>query len=123
MSPALVQALQRLVVIFVVGGLSAVGLNLTILNGALGNTALLLIPVLTAVIAAALKGLFAMGRSWYHWAHEPCWAVRKPGVPNLFLGERDQSTIWRAPSPKMIMAGSTEAKFDHPAQKPVVLFE
>ena len=69
------------------------------------------------------KGLFAMGRSWYHWAHEPCWAVRKPGVPNLFLGERDQSTIWRAPSPKMIMAGSTEAKFDHPAQKPVVLFE
>jgi len=57
MSPALVQALQRLVVIFVVGGLSAVGLNLTILNGALGNTALLLIPVLTAVIDAALKYL------------------------------------------------------------------
>jgi DNA modification methylase len=69
------------------------------------------------------KGLFAMGRSWYHWSHEPCWAVRKPGVPNLFLGERDQATIWRAPSPKMIMAGSTEEKFDHPAQKPVVLFE
>src|SRR5664280_261841 len=40
------------------------------------------------------KGLFAMGRSWYHWAHEPCWVVRKPGVPNLFLGTRDQSTIW-----------------------------
>jgi hypothetical protein len=56
-SPALVQALQRLVVIFVVGGLSAVGLNLTILNGALGNTALLLIPVLTAVIDAVLKYL------------------------------------------------------------------
>jgi DNA modification methylase len=69
------------------------------------------------------KGLFAMGRSWYHWAHEPCWAVRKPGVPNLFVGERNQATIWRAPSPKMIMAGSTEEKFDHPAQKPVVLFE
>jgi len=29
--------------------------------------------------------------------------VRKPGIPNLFLGERDQSTVWRAPSPKMIM--------------------
>ena len=27
------------------------------------------------------KGLFAMGRSWYHWAHEPCWVVRKPGDP------------------------------------------
>ena len=69
------------------------------------------------------KGLFAMGRSWYHWAHEPCWVVRKPGIPNLYLGSRDQSTIWRAPSPKMIMAGSTEEKQDHPAQKPVVLSE
>jgi hypothetical protein len=69
------------------------------------------------------KGLFAMGRSWYHWAHEPCWVVRKPGIPNLFLGSRDQSTIWRAPSPKMIMGGSTEEKQDHPAQKPAVLSE
>ncbi len=69
------------------------------------------------------KGLFAMGRSWYHWAHEPCWVVRRPGVPNLFLGSRDQSTVWRAPSPKMIMGGSTEEKQDHPAQKPVLLSE
>lgn len=57
MSPALVQALQRLVVVAIVGALSAVGLNLTILSGALGNTALLLIPILTAVIDAALKYL------------------------------------------------------------------
>ena len=69
------------------------------------------------------KGLFAMSRGWYHWGHEPCWVVRKPGVPNLFRGDRDQSTVWRAPSPKMIMGGSTEEKFDHPAQKPVVLLE
>jgi DNA modification methylase len=69
------------------------------------------------------KGLFAMGRSWYHWAHEPCWVVRKPGITHLFHGSRDQSTIWRAPSPKMIMAGSEEEKQDHPAQKPVVLYE
>ena len=69
------------------------------------------------------KGLFAMSRGWYHWGHEPCWVVRKPGVPNLFHGDRDQSTVWRAPSPKMIMGGSTEEKFDHPAQKPIVLFE
>src|SRR5664280_1006984 len=26
------------------------------------------------------KGLFAMGRSWYHWSHEPCWVVRKAGA-------------------------------------------
>jgi DNA modification methylase len=69
------------------------------------------------------KGLFAMGRSWYHWTHEPAWAVRKPGVPHLFCGTPDQGTIWRAASPKMIMAGSVEAKHDHPAQKPVALFE
>jgi len=69
------------------------------------------------------KGLFAMGRSWYHWGHEPCWVVRKPGVPNLYIGERNQSTVWRAPSPKMIMGGSDEEKQDHPAQKPVVLSE
>ena len=69
------------------------------------------------------KGLFAMGRSWYHWGHEPCWVVRRHGARDPFLGERDQSTVWRAPSPKMIMGGSDEEKLDHPAQKPVVLFE
>jgi hypothetical protein len=69
------------------------------------------------------KGLFSIGRSWYHWAHEPCFVVRKPGVPNLFIGERDQATIWRAPSPKRIGSGSKEEKQDHPTQKPVVLSE
>jgi DNA modification methylase len=69
------------------------------------------------------KGLFAMGRSWYHWAHEPCWVVRAVGAKVPFYGERNQATIWRAPSPKMIMGGSKEEKFDHPAQKPVLLFE
>jgi DNA modification methylase len=69
------------------------------------------------------KGQFTLGRGWYHWGHEPCWVVRKPGVPHLFHGTRDQSTVWRAPSPKMIMAGSQEAKEDHPAQKPSLLYE
>jgi DNA modification methylase len=69
------------------------------------------------------KGLFAIGRSWYHWSHEPCWVVRRSGVKVKFLGSRDQATVWRAPSPKMIMAGSAEAKQDHPTQKPLVLFE
>ena len=69
------------------------------------------------------KGLFAIGRSWYHWCHEPCWVVRRRGAKAPFRGPRDQGTIWRVPSPKMIMGGSTEAKFDHPAQKPLVLFE
>ena len=69
------------------------------------------------------KGLFAMSRSWYHWAHEPCFVVRKPGAKVPFYGERNQATIWRAPSPKMIMAGSTEERQDHPTQKPALLFE
>jgi DNA modification methylase len=69
------------------------------------------------------KGLFAMGRSWYHWSHEPCWVVRKKGAKVRFLGERNQATIWHVPSPKMIMAGSQEPRLDHPTQKPLVLFE
>ena len=69
------------------------------------------------------KGLFAIGRSWYHWSHEPCWVVRKKGSKVPFRGSRDQATIWRAPSPKMIMAGSDERKEDHPTQKPLLLFE
>jgi DNA modification methylase len=69
------------------------------------------------------KGLFAMGRSWYHWSHEPCWVVRKSGAKVPFRGSRDQATIWRVPSPKMIMGGSTEPRLDHPTQKPLLLFE
>jgi len=69
------------------------------------------------------KGLFAIGRSWYHWNHEPCWVVRRAGAKVPFRGSRDQATIWRVPSPKMIMGGSSEAKQDHPTQKALVLFE
>jgi hypothetical protein len=69
------------------------------------------------------KGLFAIGRSWYHWGHEPCWVVRRAGTKGRFLGERNQSTVWRAPSPKMIMGGSDEPKVDHPTQKAVALYE
>ena len=67
------------------------------------------------------KEIFAMSRCHYHWQHEPCWYARKPGSPK-WIGSRDQSTVWKARSPKMIMGGSDEAKFDHPTQKPVVLY-
>jgi len=69
------------------------------------------------------KGRFTLGRSWYHWAHEPCWVVRKPGAKAGFFGARNQATIWRAPSPKIVAAGPADAKVDHPTQKPVLLFE
>ena len=49
--------------------------------------------------------------------------VRKKGAKVPFRGSRDQATIWRVPSPKMIMGGSAEPRLDHPTQKPLVLFE
>lgn len=62
-----------------------------------------------------------MSRSHYHWQHEPCWYARKPGSPK-WIGSKNQTTIWNARSPKMIMGGSSEVKIDHPTQKPVALY-
>jgi DNA modification methylase len=67
------------------------------------------------------KPHFALSRQHYHWQHEPCWYARKPGA-TAWLGTRDQSTIWDAASPKALMQGSKEEKFDHPTQKPVTLY-
>jgi DNA modification methylase len=46
--------------------------------------------------------------------------VRKKNAP-WFGKAGENSTIWNAPSPKFIMGGSDEEKFDHPTQKPVEL--
>lgn len=69
------------------------------------------------------KQRLVLGRQHYHWQHEPCWYARKKGSPP-FLGAHDQTTIWAAPSPKMLMnkGGEREEKVDHPTQKPVVLY-
>jgi DNA modification methylase len=46
--------------------------------------------------------------------------VRKKNAP--WYGKAGQNTtIWDAASPKMIMGGSDEKKLDHPTQKPVEL--
>ena len=59
-------------------------------------------------------------RTHYWFQHEPCWYVRKKNAP--WFGKAGQnSTIWDSPSPKFIMGGSDEQKFDHPTQKPVAL--
>jgi DNA modification methylase len=59
-------------------------------------------------------------RTHYWFQHEPCWYVRK--VNAAWYGKPgDNSTIWAAPSPKFIMGGSDETKFDHPTQKPIEL--
>jgi DNA modification methylase len=69
------------------------------------------------------KQRFVLSRTHYHSEHEPCWYARKPASPN-WLGSKDQSTVWRAPSPKMLMSGNEpgDGRVDHPTQKPVSLF-
>jgi DNA modification methylase len=72
------------------------------------------------------KGLFALSRQHYHWEHEPCLFATRGGARIPWYGPRNQSTVWRAPSPKMVMAGSSgpaDAKLDHATQKPVLLFQ
>ena len=68
------------------------------------------------------KSRWAVGQRWYHWQHEGCLVVRRRGARVRFLGGHDQGTLWEAPSPKVGGPGA-DPKVDHPAQKPVMLFE
>ncbi len=66
------------------------------------------------------KGRTVLTRTLYWFQHEPCWFVRKKNAP--WYGKAgENSTIWDSPSPKFIMGGADEDKFDHPTQKPVEL--
>jgi len=66
------------------------------------------------------KTAAALTRTHYWFQHEPCWYVRKKKAP-WYGKPGENTTIWDAASPKMIMGGSDEQKFDHPTQKPVEL--
>ena len=68
------------------------------------------------------KGRIVLTRTHYWYQHEPCWYVRKKNAP-WFGKAGENSTIWDSPSPKFIMGGSDEAKFDHPTQKPISLMQ
>jgi len=66
------------------------------------------------------KGRTVLTRTLYWFQHEPCWFVRKKNA--AWYGKAgENSTIWASPSPKFIMGGSEETKYDHPTQKPVDL--
>ncbi|MFN7994891.1 MAG: DNA modification methylase [Bryobacteraceae bacterium] len=66
------------------------------------------------------KGRTVLTRTLYWFQHEPCWFVRKKNAP--WYGKAgENSTVWASPSPKFIMGGSDEEKYDHPTQKPVDL--
>jgi DNA modification methylase len=67
------------------------------------------------------KGRTVLTRTLYWFQHEPAWFVRKKNA--AWYGKAgENSTIWASPSPKFIMGGSDEEKYDHPTQKPVELF-
>jgi DNA modification methylase len=66
------------------------------------------------------KGRTVLTRTLYWFQHEPCWFVRKKNA--AWYGKAgENSTIWASPSPKFIMGGSDEEKYDHPTQKPIEL--
>jgi DNA modification methylase len=67
-----------------------------------------------------LKGTTILTRPSYSAQHEPCIYVRKKNAP-WFGVAGENSTVWSCPSPKFIMGGSDEQKYDHPTQKPVML--
>jgi DNA modification methylase len=66
------------------------------------------------------KGRTVLTRTHYWYQHEPCYYVRKKNAP--WYGKAgENSTVWDSPSPKFIMGGSEEDKYDHPTQKPLEL--
>ncbi len=66
------------------------------------------------------KGRTVLTRTHYWYQHEPCWYLRKKNAP-WFGKAGENSTVWDSASPKFIMGGSDEDKFDHPTQKPIEL--
>jgi len=68
------------------------------------------------------KGRAVLTRTHYWYQHEPCWYVRKKNAP-WFGKSGENSTVWDSASPKFIMGGSDEQKYDHPTQKPVALMQ
>jgi DNA modification methylase len=60
-----------------------------------------------------VKDVFVMGRSDYHYRHEPIFYGWKPGDNHRFYGDRTQDTVWEIDRPKR----STE----HPTMKPIEL--
>lgn len=105
------------------------------------------INYVTAQLIIWDKMAFALSRSHYHWQHEAAfyainrgddaetevpwygpiadtaWYARKKGTHLPWLGARDQTTVWQAPSPKMRKGKDDDETVDHPTQKPVLLYQ
>jgi DNA modification methylase len=62
-----------------------------------------------------VKSGFALGRSDYHWQHEPCLYGWKAGAPHQWHGGRSQGTTLCFDKPSR--------NAEHPTMKPVALFQ
>jgi DNA modification methylase len=62
-----------------------------------------------------VKSVFAIGRSDYHWKHEPCLYGWKSGASHTWESDRSQTTVLEFKKP-------SSSKL-HPTMKPVELFE
>lgn len=62
-----------------------------------------------------VKDSLVLGRSDYHYRHEPIFYGWKPGAAHYFVDDRTQDTIWEIPRPKR--------SAEHPTMKPVALVE
>lgn len=58
------------------------------------------------------KDRFVLGRSHYHWQHEPAWYVVRKGKTGHWNGDRSQSTVWNIPA-------RDDGGHGHGTQKPV----
>ena len=68
------------------------------------------------------KSAFVLGRSNYHWQHEPCWYAVKKGAKSNWKGDRKQTTVWDCDIPNRAGSSNKDDKTDYPTQKPVELF-
>ena len=59
------------------------------------------------------KSSMVLGRSDYHWKHEPILYGWKDGEAHKYFGERDQTSVWEFKKPK--------SNSEHPTMKPVEL--
>lgn len=62
-----------------------------------------------------VKDSLVMGRSDYHYRHEPIYYGWTPGAARHAVPTRDQDTVWEFPRPKRSL--------EHPTMKPVALIE
>ena len=62
------------------------------------------------------KSNFAIGRSHYHWKHEPCWYAVRKGKTEHWGSDRKQTTVWDIDKP-------VKSETGHGTQKPVECME